>query len=151
MMFPQTAEKELAVMAFIELYDLYRSLPQIPTVEFAKKKTFKLPQVYSSALSFGQTILMQFSKTLRERVKTGEITTSIRFWKYPHVMAGSHYKLDGGEVIITSIREINFDDISEAIARKSGFSSLAALLNTAQHGTGHHIYFIRFYYMEKSN
>ncbi len=150
MMFSRTAEKELTVMAFIELYDLYRPIPQIPTVEFAKKKTFKLPQVYS-VLSFAQPILMQFSKTLRERVKTGEITTSIRFWKYPHVIAGSHYKLDGGEVIVTSIREINFDDISEAIARKSGFSSLAALLNTAQHGTGHHIYFIRFYYMDKSS
>ena len=91
---------------------------------------------------------MQFSKHLRERVKNGEVTTSVRFWKYPHVMAGGHYRLDPGEVIVTSIREINFDDISEAMARESGFSCLADLLKTAQHGTGHHIYFIRFYYAE---
>lgn len=61
-------------------------------------------------------------------------------------MAGGRYQLDPGEVIITSIREINFDDISEAIAKESGFSCLADLLKTAQHGTGHHIYFIRFYF-----
>lgn len=92
---------------------------------------------------------MQFSKALRDRVKSGEITTSIRFWKYPHVMAGGHYRLDPGEVVVTSIREINFDDISESIARESGFLCLADLLKTAQHGTGHHIYFISFYYIEK--
>jgi len=89
---------------------------------------------------------MQFSKFQRDRVKIGEITTSIRFWKYPHVMAGGHFQCDSGKVIVTSIREINFDDISESIARESGFSCLADLLKTAQHGTGHHIYFIRFYY-----
>jgi len=91
---------------------------------------------------------MQFSKALKDRVKNGEITSSIRFWKYPHVMAGGHYRLDSGEVVVTSIREINFDDISESIAKESGFSCLADLLKTAQHGTGHHIYFIRFYYSE---
>ena len=91
---------------------------------------------------------MQFSKHLRDRVKSGEITTSVRFWKYPHVMAGGHYRLDPGEVVVSSIREINFDDMSETMARDSGFSCLADLLKTVQHGTGHHIYFIRFSYTE---
>lgn len=89
---------------------------------------------------------MQFSRHLRDRVISGEVTTSVRFWKFPHVMAGGRYRLDPGEVIVTSVREINFDDISEAMAKESGFSCLADLLKTAQHGTGHHIYFIRFYY-----
>ena len=89
---------------------------------------------------------MQFSRHLRDRVKKGEITTSVRFWKSPNVMAGGHYSLDDGEVIVTSIREINFDDISEDMARESGFSCLDDLLKTAQHGTGMHIYWIRFYY-----
>jgi len=91
---------------------------------------------------------MQFSKHLRDRVKSGEITTSVRFWKYPHVMAGGHYRLDPGEVVVSSIREINFDDMSETMARDSGFSCLADLIKTAQHGTGHHIYFIRFSYTQ---
>lgn len=91
---------------------------------------------------------MQFSKFLRDRVKQGDVTTSVRFWKYPRVMAGGHYRLDPGEVIVTSIREIGFDDISETMARESGFTCMTDLLKTAQHGTGHHIYFIRFYYNE---
>jgi hypothetical protein len=89
---------------------------------------------------------MQFSRQLRDRVINGEITTSIRFWKTPHVMAGGRYRLDPGEVIVTSIREINFDDISETMAKESGFTSVGELMKTAQHGTGHHIYFIRFYF-----
>ncbi len=89
---------------------------------------------------------MQFSRHLRDRVINGEITTSIRFWKYPHVMAGGRYRLDPGEVIVTSIREINFDDISETMAMESGFTGVGELMKTAQHGTGHHIYLIRFYY-----
>ena len=93
---------------------------------------------------------MQFSRMLRDRVKSGEITTSVRFWKYPQVMSGGHYRLDPGEVIVTSVREINFDEISETMAKKSGFSSLAELLKTVQHGTGHHIYFIRFYYVDNN-
>ena len=94
-------------------------------------------------------IAMQFSNFLRPMVQSGEVTTSVRFWKYPHVMVGGHYRLDPGEVIVTSVREIGFDDISETMARESGFSCVADLLKTAIHGTGHHIYFIRFYYNEK--
>lgn len=91
---------------------------------------------------------MQFSRFLRGRVKNGEVTTSVRFWKTPRVMTGGRYRLDPGEVIVTSVREINFNDISETMARESGFSCLADLLKSAQHGTGHHIYWIRFYYTE---
>ena len=65
-------------------------------------------------------------------------------------MSGGHYRLDPGEVIVTSIREIGFNDISETMANESGFSALEDLLKTAQHGTGLHIYFIRFYYSDNN-
>lgn len=91
---------------------------------------------------------MQFSRHLRDRVINGEVTTSIRFWKTPQVMTGGRYRLESGEVIVTSIREINLDDISENMAKESGYGCVADLLKTAQHGTGHHIYFIRFYFKE---
>ena len=93
---------------------------------------------------------MQFSKSLQDRVKNGEITSSVRFWKTPQVMSGGHYRLDPGEVIVTSIREIGFNDISETMANESGFSAVEDLLKTAQHGTGLHIYFIRFYYSDNN-
>jgi len=126
--------------------------------DIANKLTFSTPKEVKQAYQ-GQLYLlapgnlksipgniMQFSKHLRDRVINGDITTSVRFWKYPRVMAGGRYRLDPGEVIVTSIREINFDDISESMARESGFACIADLLKTAQHGTGFHIYFIRFYF-----
>ncbi|MFO1243564.1 MAG: hypothetical protein U1E71_00035 [Ramlibacter sp.] len=89
---------------------------------------------------------MQFTQRLREGVKRGDITTSIRIWQSPRVKAGGRYWMDGGWVVVTSIREIGWDDISESLARESGFRSLADLLQTARHGAGHKVYFVRFNY-----
>jgi len=89
---------------------------------------------------------MQFTKKLREGVKCGDITTSIRVWQSPRVKAGGRYPLEGGHVVVKSIREIGWDGISDSLARESGFRSLADLLQTARHGSGHKLYFIRFHY-----
>jgi hypothetical protein len=89
---------------------------------------------------------MQFAKQLREGVKRGDITTSIRIWQSPRVKAGGRYPLEGGRVVVSSIREITLNDISDSLARESGFRSLADLLQTARHGSGHKVYFIRFRY-----
>lgn len=89
---------------------------------------------------------MQFTKELREKVKSGEVTTSIRIWKKPHVKKGGRYKMEEGNIVITSVREITFDDISENLARESGFRNIADLLKTARHGSGQTVYFIKFYY-----
>lgn len=91
---------------------------------------------------------MQFTKKLREGVKSGDITTSIRIWKKPHVKENGVYKMEEGSIVVTSIYEISFDDISESLAKESGFNNLADLLKTAKHGSGQTIYFIRFYYQE---
>ena len=89
---------------------------------------------------------MQFTKKLRQGVRSGEITTSIRIWKRPHVKVGGRYKMEGGEVVVTSMREISFEDISDKMARASGFLNRTDLLKTAKHGTGIVVYFIKFYY-----
>jgi hypothetical protein len=89
---------------------------------------------------------VQFTKKLREGVKRGDITTSIRIWKSPHVKTGGRYFIAGGSIVVTSIREITWDDVSESMARESGFRSLLDLLKTAKHGSGHKVYFIRFKY-----
>lgn len=91
---------------------------------------------------------MQFAKQLREGVRNGSITTSIRIWQSPHVKAGGRYGVEGGSIVVTSIREISLTDISDSLARKSGFRSLADLLQTARHGSGHKVYFIRFRFEE---
>jgi len=89
---------------------------------------------------------MQFTQKLREGVVNGDITTSIRIWQSPHVKAGGRYRMGAGNIVVTSIREITWDDVSESMARDSGFRSLVDLLKTAKHGSGHKVYFIRFRY-----
>lgn len=46
---------------------------------------------------------MVFTKRLRERVRRGEITCSVRFWTHPHVTVGSRYRMGRGAIEIDSI------------------------------------------------
>jgi hypothetical protein len=64
------------------------------------------------------------------------------------VKAGGRYAVEGGSIVVTSIRELSLTDISDSLARESGFRSLADLLQTARHGSGHKVYFIRFRFEE---
>ena len=89
---------------------------------------------------------MLFTAKLRARVKSGDITTSIRIWKKPHVKVGGRYAMGEGAIVVTAIREISFEDISEKLAKESGFLSVADLIKTAKHGSGRIVYFVRFYY-----
>jgi hypothetical protein len=91
---------------------------------------------------------MQFTKKLRPFIKNGDVTTSIRVWKKPRVKVGGRYKLDEGVVIVTSIQEISFSDITENLAKESGFTCMADLIKTAKHGKGQTFYFIKLYYQQ---
>jgi hypothetical protein len=90
---------------------------------------------------------MQFTKGLRERVKSGEITTSVRIWKKPRVKVGNRYALEDGHVVIDRLSEIDFDDITPGVARQSGFSGVAELLKVAKHGAGECVYLVEFHYI----
>ena len=90
---------------------------------------------------------MQFTRKLRKPISNGQLTTSIRIWKKPHVKVGSRYKMGDGHIEVTSIREIGMHDITEQMARESGFDGIVDLLKTAKHGDGRIIYFIRFRYL----
>lgn len=89
---------------------------------------------------------MQFTKRLREPIKRGEITSSIRIWKQPRVKKGNRYRLEEGFVFIEKIVQIEFDDITPKLARESGFSGVADLIKTAKHGAGENVYLIKFRY-----
>jgi hypothetical protein len=62
---------------------------------------------------------MVFTKRLREAVRRGEITWSVRIWKSPHVKVGSRYRMEEGEIEVDSIEPIGFLDITPALARES--------------------------------
>ena len=89
---------------------------------------------------------MQFTKRLREPIRNGEITTSIRIWKQPRVRVGGRYVLGDGRVVVDRLREIGFEDITPRMARESGFSSVVELLKVAKHGSGETVYLVEFHY-----
>jgi hypothetical protein len=90
---------------------------------------------------------MLFTKKLRARVKSGEVTASVRIWKAPRVKVGRHYGLEEGQIKVTSIRQILWEDLTDKLARDTGFKNLIDLMKTAKHGSGQNIYYVRFQYM----
>jgi len=90
---------------------------------------------------------MVFTKRLRDGVRRGEITCSVRIWTRPHVKAGARYQMEEGEIEVDSIEPIGFPDITPRLARESGFLGVIDLLKVAKHGKGERIYLIRFHYV----
>ena len=90
---------------------------------------------------------MVFTKRLREGVRRGFITCSIRIWKYPHVKAGGRYRMEEGEIVVDSIEPISLQDVTHDLAVESGFQSRADLLKVAKHGPGDKVYLVRFRYV----
>lgn len=90
---------------------------------------------------------MVFTKRLREGIRRGRITCSVRIWTRPHVKAGGRYPMDEGQIVVDSIVPIRLADITHDLARESGFSGVQDLLETAKHGRGDNVYLIRFRYL----
>ena len=90
---------------------------------------------------------MMFAKPLRERVRSGEITTSVRIWLSPRVKVGGRYPLLDGQIEVTRLQEIDLDDVTEAMARAGGFASLEALMETARHGRGERVFLVDFVFV----
>lgn len=90
---------------------------------------------------------MMFARPLRERVRSGEITTSVRIWQRPNVTIGGRYLLLDGHIEVTRLREVDLDDVTEAMAREGGFESLEALMKTARHGRGERVFIVDFVFV----
>jgi hypothetical protein len=95
--------------------------------------------------------VMVFTKRLREGIRRGEITCTVRFWLNPRVAVGKLYAMEEGQIQIDSIEQIGFPDITPELARASGFLGVLDLLKVAQHGKGENIYLIRFHYRPGKN
>jgi hypothetical protein len=87
---------------------------------------------------------VHFTEHLREPIRRGAVTCSIRIWHKPRVKVGGRYAMEGGAVEVTKIREIELTDITPTLARKSGFAGVLDLLKTAKHGNGTRVYLIDF-------
>ena len=61
---------------------------------------------------------MMFAKRLRQGIRDGRITCTIRIWQRPHVKVGGVYAMEEGRVVVSSVREIVLDDVTDALARE---------------------------------
>jgi hypothetical protein len=90
---------------------------------------------------------MVFTKRLREGIRRGRIRCTIRIWKGLHVKVGGRYPMDDGHVVVDSIQPIDIDEVTDDLARESGFDDADDLLKIAKHGRGQNVYLIRFHYL----
>jgi hypothetical protein len=88
-----------------------------------------------------------FTKRLRDGVRCGDITCSVRIWMRPHVKVGHRYPMEEGEIEVDSVLPIGFADITPELARESGFKGMVDLLKVAKHGRGEEVYLVRFHYV----
>jgi hypothetical protein len=79
---------------------------------------------------------------------SGEITKSVRIWQTPRVRIGGRYPLGPGHIQVTHMTEIDPADVTEALARETGFKSLDDLLAVARHGRGERVFVVEFTYRD---
>ncbi len=90
---------------------------------------------------------MIFTKRLREGVRKGEITCSVRIWQRPHVKVGNRYAMEQGQIEVDDLLPITLQDVTPELARASGFKGVVDLLKIAKHGSGENVYLVRFHYI----
>jgi hypothetical protein len=90
---------------------------------------------------------MSFTKRLREGIRRGRIRCSVRIWQRPQVKVGGRYRMDEGHIVVDSIAPMRLTDVTDDLARESGFNDVKDLLGTAKHGRGTNVYLIRFHYL----
>ena len=56
-----------------------------------------------------------------------------------------------GYIRVNSVRQIEFADITPALARRSGFAGMVDLLKVAKHGAGENVYLIEFVYEDQDS
>ena len=91
---------------------------------------------------------MVFAKQLREGIRQGKITRTVRVWQRCHIKQGGRYRMGAGHVVVTAIRPIALTDVTGVLARQCGFKGTVDLLKIAQHGPGRNVFVIDFHYEE---
>jgi len=91
---------------------------------------------------------MLFQSRFHDGIRRGDITCTIRIWQRPRVRVGGTYQLGAGSIRVDRIQEMEFDGLTPALARRSGFASVVELLKVAKHGAGERIFLIDFHYVD---
>jgi hypothetical protein len=88
-----------------------------------------------------------FAKELREGVRRGAITCSVRIWTRPHVKVGGRYRMEEGEIEVDAVLPIALADVTPELARRSGFKGVVDLLKVAKHGHGSNVFLVEFHFI----
>ena len=91
---------------------------------------------------------MTFTERLRDPIRRGEVTCSVRIWQSPRVKLGGRYALAPGQIEVTGLHEISLADVTPALARRSGFAGVVDLLKIAKHGPGERVFLVEFHYLD---
>ena len=95
---------------------------------------------------------MEFSRELRERVLSGDISVTFRRWRRAQVRAGGRYRVGPGLIEVDSIDLIPFSAIDAEDLRGSGEADLESLRRRAAHAGPVHddtlLYRIEFHAVE---
>ena len=92
---------------------------------------------------------MIFTKRLRDGVRSGQITCSVRIWMRPRVIVGGRYPMEDGQIEVDSVLPISLNDITPELARASGFKGVVDLLKVAKHGRGEQVYLVGFHFVPR--
>ena len=89
---------------------------------------------------------MLFKARFHEGIRNGDIRCTVRIWMRPRVKVGGRYALGAGAIVVDRIYEATLEDITPALARRCGFSSVLDLVKTAKHGAGERVFVVDFHY-----
>ncbi len=76
---------------------------------------------------------MEFSRELRDDVRSGAITVSYRLWRRPKVKQGGRYPIGDAFIEVDSIELIPFSSIDAADIARSGEQDRESLRRRAAH------------------
>jgi hypothetical protein len=77
--------------------------------------------------------VVQFSRDVRERVESGQITVSFRLWRRPKVRVGGRYPIGAVHIEIDAIELMPFSAITSEDVRQAGERDLESLRERAAH------------------
>jgi hypothetical protein len=76
---------------------------------------------------------VEFSRDLRDRVASGEITVSFRLWRRAHAKVGSTYSVGSAQIAVDSIELMLFRALTSEDLRRSGEIDRESLRLRAAH------------------
>ncbi len=77
--------------------------------------------------------MVQFSRELRDEVRSGDITVSYRLWRLPKVKVGGRYPIIDAQIEVDSIELVPFSSIDAADIARTGERDRESIRRRAAH------------------